>query len=89
MVISPLGLTVETTGEVFKGDLQLRISHGSSHQMYFQIHKSGGQSNSMYINTQALQSTICAFIEIDSTGDNIRMGLEEMARVLLKETSLL
>ena len=34
----------------------------------------------MYINTQALQSTICAFIEIDSTGDNIRMGLEEMAQ---------
>ncbi|MDB4709727.1 Ig-like domain-containing protein, partial [Flavobacteriaceae bacterium] len=75
------GTNSGTTGEVFKGDLQLRISHGSSHQMYFQIHKSGGQSNSMYINTQALQSTICAFIEIDSTGDNIRMGMGRNADI--------
>ena len=63
------------TGEVFKGDIQLRIYKSSSNNIYLQIFHSGiGGSNQMLINTVALHNTTCAFIEITSSGNNIRMG---------------
>jgi hypothetical protein len=63
------------SGEVFRGDLQLRISKSSSNNIYLQIFHSGtGGSNSMLVNTQALHATVCAFIEVTSDGNNIRMG---------------
>ena len=61
------------TGEVFKGDLQLRIS-GSTQSKTFQFFKPGTSYNTMLVNTPALQDTTCAFIEITSDGNNIRMG---------------
>ncbi|MDA7543846.1 hypothetical protein N8814_04815, partial [Acidimicrobiia bacterium] len=62
-------------GEVFKGDLQLRIYQSSSHYIYFQIFRVGlSGTNSMLINTLALQSTVSAFIEVTADGNNIRMG---------------
>ena len=61
------------TGEVFKGDLQLRIS-GSTQSKTFQLFKPGTNYNTMLVNTPASQDTTCAFIEITSDGNNIRMG---------------
>lgn len=63
------------SGEVFRGDLQLRIFKSSSNNIYLQIFHSGtGGSTSMLVNTQALHATVCAFIEVTSDGNNIRMG---------------
>jgi hypothetical protein len=63
------------TGEVFKGDLQLRVYQSSASNIYLQIFHSGiGGSNQMLVNTVALHNTTCAFLEITSTGNNIRMG---------------
>jgi len=61
------------SGEVFKGDLQLRIS-GSPQNKTFQLFKPGTNYNSMVVNTPALQNTTCAFIEITADGNNIRFG---------------
>jgi hypothetical protein len=63
------------TGDVFKGDLQLRIYRSSSNNIYLQIFHSGvGGSNQMLVNTSALWATACAFIEVSSDGNEIRMG---------------
>ena len=62
------------SGEVFKGDLQLRIHKTSSNNIRFQLFKSGTNYNSMLVNTVALHATMCAFIEVTSDGNNIRMG---------------
>ena len=61
------------SGEVFKGDLQLRIS-GSTQSKTFQLFKPGTNYNTMLVNTPALQDTTCAFIEITADGNNIRFG---------------
>ena len=63
------------TGDVFKDDLQLRIYRSSSNNIYLQIFHSGvGGSSQMLINTTALHATVCAFIEVSSDGNEIRMG---------------
>jgi hypothetical protein len=62
------------TGEVFKGDIQLRIYKSSQNNIYLQIFKPGNTYNQMLVNTVALHNDCCAFIDITSTGDNVRMG---------------
>ena len=61
------------TGEVFKGDLQLRIS-GSPQSKTLQLFRTGTSYNTMLYNTPALQNTTCGFIEVTPDGNNIRMG---------------
>ena len=62
------------TGEVFRGDLQLRISSGGGNNIYLQLHKPGASYNQMLVNTVASHNTVCGFIELTSDGDNIRFG---------------
>jgi hypothetical protein len=62
------------TGEVFKGDIQLRIYRSSSNNIYFQLFKPGTNYNSMLQNTVALHNITSGFIEVTSDGNNIRFG---------------
>lgn len=62
------------TGEVFKGDIQLRVYKTSQADIYLQIFHGSGSSNQMLVNTVALHNSVCAFLDITSTGDNIRLG---------------
>lgn len=62
------------SGEVFKGDIQLRINKSSSNNIYFQLFKPGTSYNQLFVNTVTFHNTTCAFIEITSSGNNIRMG---------------
>ena len=62
------------TGEVFRGDLQLRITRGGGNNVYLQLFKPGVNYNQMLVNTVASHNTVCAFIELTSDGDNIRFG---------------
>jgi len=62
------------TGEVFRGDIQLRIYKSSQQNIYLQIFKPGDTYNQMLVNIVSLHNTVCAFIELTSNGDNIRMG---------------
>ena len=61
------------SGEVFKGDFQLRIS-GSPQSKTLQLFRTGTSYNTMLNNTPALQNITCGFIEVTPDGNNIRMG---------------
>jgi hypothetical protein len=61
-----------STGEFFKGDTYIVGSVSSGNYIYFRIYSNGVASNQMLVNTTALHSTVCAFLEITSSGDNIR-----------------
>jgi hypothetical protein len=63
-----------STGEFFKGDTYIVGSVSSGNYIYFRIWSNGVASNQMLVNTTALHSTVCAFLEITSSGDNIRAG---------------
>ena len=62
------------TGEVFKGDIQLRIYKSSSNNIYLQIFKVGSSSSQMLVNTVSLHNDTCGFMEITSSGNNVRFG---------------
>ncbi len=62
------------TGEVFRGDIQLRITRSSSNNIYLQLFKPGASYNQMLVNTVSLHNTVCGFIELTADGDNIRFG---------------
>ena len=61
------------SGEVFKGDFQLRIS-GSPQSKTLQLFRTGTSYNTMLNNTPALQNITCGFIEVTPDGNNIRFG---------------
>lgn len=63
------------TGEFFKGDTYIvgQVAN-SSHYIYLRIYSNGSASNQMLINTSAMQSTVCAFLELTGSGNNIRAG---------------
>ena len=61
--------------DVFKGNIQMKIYKSSSNNILFQLYNPNGSYGSMLVNTVALHNTMCAFIEISTDGDNIRMGL--------------
>jgi hypothetical protein len=61
-----------STGEFFKGDTYIVGQVGSGNYIYFRIYSNGVAGNQMLVNTTALHSTVCAFLEITSSGDNIR-----------------
>jgi hypothetical protein len=61
-----------STGEFFKGDTYIVGSVAGGNYIYFRIYSNGVASNQMLVNTTALHSTVCAFLEITSSGDNIR-----------------
>jgi hypothetical protein len=61
-----------STGEFFKGDTYIVGSVSSGNYIYFRIYSNGVASNQMLVNTTALHSTVCAFLEISNSGDNIR-----------------
>ncbi len=62
------------SGEVFKGDIQLRINKTSSNNIYLQLFKPGATYSPMLINTVALHEDTCGFIEITPDGNNIKMA---------------
>jgi hypothetical protein len=62
------------SGEIFRGNIQLRIYKSSSNNIYFQIFQVGVSNNQMLVNTVALHNDTCAFIEVTSNGDEIRFG---------------
>ena len=62
------------TGEVFRGDIQLRISRSTNNNIYLQLFKPGAAYNQMLVNTVSLHNTVCGFIELTSSGNNIRFG---------------
>lgn len=61
-----------STGEFFKGDTYIVGSVSGGNYIYFRIYSNGVASNQMLVNTTALHSTVCAFLEISNSGDNIR-----------------
>ena len=63
-----------STGEFFKGDTYIVGSVSGGNYIYFRMYSNGVASNQMLVNTTALHSTVCAFLEITSSGDNIRAG---------------
>jgi hypothetical protein len=63
-----------STGEFFKGDTYIVGSVSGGNYIYFRIWSNGVASNQMLVNTTALHSTVCAFLEITNSGDNIRAG---------------
>jgi hypothetical protein len=66
--------TAANTGEFFKGDTYLvGVCNGLGTGVEFRIVSGSTQSNRMTVSTN-LFSTICAFLDITSTGNNIRMG---------------
>ena len=62
------------TGDIFRGDIQLRIYKSSSNNIYFQLFRVGQTGNQMLVNTVQLHNDTCGFIEVDSTGDRIQMA---------------
>jgi hypothetical protein len=60
---------------VFKGDLYLRLIYGGPSSIGYQIFTPSGISNSMLSNSPNYHDDACAFLELDSTGDNIRIGV--------------
>ena len=62
------------TGDIFRGDIQLRIYRSSSNNIYLQLFRVGQTGNSSLANTVQLHNDTCGFIEVDSTGDIIQMG---------------
>ena len=61
-----------STGEFFKGDTYIVGSVSGGNYIYFRIYSNGVAGNQMLVNTTALHGTVCAFLEISSSGDNIR-----------------
>ncbi len=72
--------TQKTTGSnsaqagIFKGDAYLSIRITASHNVRIKAYANGTASNEMLVNTPALHATVCAFLDITSTGNNIRLG---------------
>jgi hypothetical protein len=72
--------TQKTTGSnsaasgIFKGDAYLSIRIQSSYNVRIKAYANGNASNEMLVNTGALHNTVCAFLDITSTGNNIRLG---------------
>ena len=62
------------TGDVFRGNAQLRIYRSSSNNIYVRAYAGTSSSNQMLINTVTLHGQTCAFLDITSTGNNIRLG---------------
>ena len=64
-----------TSGEFFKGNTYIvGVCSSGGTQVTMTIISNGSVGNSMLINTASLQQTVCAFIDITSSGNNIRMG---------------
>jgi hypothetical protein len=61
------------SGEFFKGDTYIvGVWDSSGNAISMTIISNGSVGNSMYVNTVSLQETICAFLEITGSGNNIR-----------------
>ena len=66
--------TAANTGEFFKGDTYLvGVSNSLGTGVEFRIVSGSIQSNTMTVSTN-LFSTICAFVDVTSSGNNIRIG---------------
>ena len=62
-----------TSGEFFKGNTYLvGVWDSGGNAITMTLISNGSVGNSMYVNTVALQETVCAFIEITTSGNNIR-----------------
>ena len=63
-----------STGEIFKGNAYIvGVCNSAGTGVEFRIVANGTQSNLMTVTT-GLYSSLCAFIDITSSGNNIRMG---------------
>ena len=67
--------TAASTGEFFKGNTYLvGVCNSTGTSVTMTVISNGTAGNSMLINSASLQPTVCAFIDITSSGNNIRMG---------------
>lgn len=72
--------TLKTSGSnfavsgIFKGDAYLSVLRTTSNNVYIKAYANGSSSNQMLVNTSTLHATVCAFIDVTSTGNNIRIG---------------
>ena len=64
-----------TSGEFFKGNTYLvGVWDSGGNAVTMTLISNGSVGNSMYVNTVSLQETVCAFLEITTSGNNIRAG---------------
>ncbi|WNL51049.1 hypothetical protein SCREM2_gp130 [Synechococcus phage S-CREM2] len=62
-----------TTGEFFKGNTYIvGVWDSGGNSVTMTTISNGSVGNSMYVNTQSLQETVCGFLEISGSGNNIR-----------------
>ena len=67
--------TAATTGEFFKGNTYLvGVCNSTGSSVNLSIISNGSVGNTLQITT-GLQPTVCAFLDITGTGNNIRMGM--------------
>ena len=59
---------------IFKGDAYLSVRRTTSNNIYIKAYANGTASNQMLVNTAGLHQTVCAFIDVTSSGNNIRIG---------------
>ena len=68
--------TAATTGEFFKGNTYLvGVCNSTGTSVSMSIVSNGSAGNTMLINSASLQSTVCAFLDITNSGNNIRIGM--------------
>jgi len=64
-----------SSGEFFKGDTYLvGVCNSNGTAVQLRIVANGTAGNTMLLNTTSLYADTCAFIDVTSTGNNIRMG---------------
>ncbi len=64
--------TAAQSDNTFKGNTYITVQIGSSNEVRLRAYANGFATNEMLVNTVSLHQTVCAFLEVTSSGNNIR-----------------